>query len=259
MPYIDTRPYTDDLLVVTQEGLTSKGEGTTYVHPCFGRISLSRICGQFDNGSLFQTNVESNTAVRLTIKRAKVTRDLSTDWVHDTEELIEVYLSPTQFADMLTNMNTSGVPCTIKMVKEGDTHYAYSMPKMDSHAVQTRKEFHNLCNKMEIGPTEAEMAQAEAMIAKLPKKDQPAFRALLTSQAARIKDSAGSMRTRFEEDVVQMVTEAKREVQAFTETLVIQTGIAALTGQEPPKLRISMTPKEVPTLDAQVIPEETHE
>lgn len=256
MPYIDTRPYTDSLLKITQEGVGGRKEGTTFEHPCFGRISLSRISGHFDNGTLFQTNVESHSAIRLTIKRAKVARDLSTDWVHDADELIEVYLSPTQFADMLTNMNTSGVPCTIKMLKTGpEERTSYSMPQMECHAAKTRAEFHRLCETMELGPTEEETAQMEAMITKLPKKNQEAMRGLFRNQAWRIKDHAGFMRDRFEKDVVHMVTEAKREVQAFTETLVIQTGIAALKGQEPPRLLLSM-PQEAPTLDATIISEE---
>ena len=62
---------------------------------------------------LFGSAVKHRNVVALSISKASVKRNLSSDWFHSEEEIIEVFLSATQFADLLCKMNTSGTPATL--------------------------------------------------------------------------------------------------------------------------------------------------
>ena len=80
-------------------------------HPCFGKIKISKQQGQSE---FFGSNVTHHGGVLIEICRASYERSLSHDWVYSDETLIEVRMSPLQFAEMITSaMNTDGVPCTI--------------------------------------------------------------------------------------------------------------------------------------------------
>jgi hypothetical protein len=86
-------------------------------HPSFGMVSFSRCYGT--NRRLFQSHVKNMTTVRLRIKQASVKHSLHQDHTYGEESLIEVELSPAQFAELLTSMNVGdGVPCTINYVNE---------------------------------------------------------------------------------------------------------------------------------------------
>jgi hypothetical protein len=246
MPYHDLRKTTNDLLKVTHDGSFSgsRDGGTKFQHPCFAKVSFSRITGTFGNGRLFQNNVESHSAICLRITHASLTRDLSHDWVHgEAIPIIEVYLSPAQFADLLVNMNTDGAPGTIISHKDGDDVFHYAMPtNMESQAATVKKEFDNFCDKIELGPTAEETAQFKALIAKLPKKNQEALEALYIGRAERAKGTVKYIRNQFEDTMENTVTQAKAEVDAFVSSLVQRTGITALKGHQPPTLLMGEIP-----------------
>lgn len=81
-------------------------------HDAFGHISANRINGHRD---LFQVDFPTGHFIRLKISRAKLKRDLSTDWVYasNRDTVVEVDLSEVQWAQLLCSMNTTGVSCTL--------------------------------------------------------------------------------------------------------------------------------------------------
>lgn len=55
--------------------------------------------------TLFGTEIQSNP-ITLTIKRATECRELSRNWYHSDKQLVEIEMSPIQWAEFLTNGNT---------------------------------------------------------------------------------------------------------------------------------------------------------
>lgn len=80
-------------------------------HPAFGMVKASRVSGQ---GNLFGVDWPQQHYVTLTISTAVMDRNLSRDWTHAQQQVIEIALSEVQWAQMLTGMNTEGVQCTIE-------------------------------------------------------------------------------------------------------------------------------------------------
>lgn len=87
-------------------------------HPSWGMISFSRVTSSGGDGNrLFGSALADHpSSIVLRIRRATRDHALSRDWFSGRgESLVEVELSPTQFAQLLTTMNVGdGVPCTIR-------------------------------------------------------------------------------------------------------------------------------------------------
>jgi len=83
-------------------------------HEAFGMVGFSRVSG---TKRLFGNSFDVDSFMKLTISRGSKAHEHGRDWYSREEELIEVYLSPAQFAELLTSGNNySGVPCTIRHV-----------------------------------------------------------------------------------------------------------------------------------------------
>ena len=84
---------------------------------CKGLIQISRTYG--GRNILFGSNVPHDTCMRLTISQAYIHRDFNENNYYPTNKIIEVELSPSQYAEMITNLNHGcGVPCTITRFME---------------------------------------------------------------------------------------------------------------------------------------------
>ena len=85
-------------------------------HPSYGMISISRQSWG-GGGTLFGSKIKHNNIISLKISTAERSRDKYHDSYFSKDQIIEVLLSPAQFTSMLTQMNTSGVPCTLQWLK----------------------------------------------------------------------------------------------------------------------------------------------
>ena len=77
-----------------------------------GMVSWARSCNA-SSRNLFGTEIKTNNPITLRINKAEEIRDLSRNWYHSLEQIVEIEMSPVQWAEFLTSGNTSGVPCTI--------------------------------------------------------------------------------------------------------------------------------------------------
>lgn len=104
---------------IRQEGdytITEGIHGDTYHHPSFGMLSFSRAHGGHSN--LFGSSIQHRDTIHMVLKEGTVSRDLNEDWYFGGPEIVEVEMSQSQFAELITSMNMgSGVPCTIKFIK----------------------------------------------------------------------------------------------------------------------------------------------
>ena len=97
--------------------LTKKrqADGEDEEHESYGVVTVHRISGRAD---LFDVSSPQQHFIALSIKRARRYRSLSSDRIHAKNELIEVYMSETQFARMLSSLGIgAGVPCTINRLQ----------------------------------------------------------------------------------------------------------------------------------------------
>jgi len=84
-------------------------------HESFGQIEFSRI--QTNKAiPLYGSSINSSNMIRMRVYQSEERRGLKRFWFFPKNTLIEVDMSVTQFSEAITNMNRTGIPCTIRSV-----------------------------------------------------------------------------------------------------------------------------------------------
>lgn len=196
-------------------------------HPAYGMLRIGRIHG--GGTILFGSPIESPTRIQLTICRGIVSRELSRDWYHGREELVEVEMTPAQFAEAITNLNWGdGFPCTITAVGGQYTpSFSQNHPRAkieDEFAGEMKKLARDL---------DAQLLAARAVLDDPAKKslnraDRDALRTALDRVGRFLKDSAPFIQSQFNEAMDRTATEARSEVAAAVSMMTHHLGAQEL-------------------------------
>lgn len=89
--------------------------GDIETHPAYGIISASRVSST-SGGVLFDSEVQHQHYVTIKIDVADRSRDLNRDWIHGTQQVIEVAVSESQWGKFVSSLNSGGSPCTIQYI-----------------------------------------------------------------------------------------------------------------------------------------------
>lgn len=195
-------------------------------HPSYGQVLFHRVTG--GDTKLYGSSVRCPTTIRLTICRSSVKHDLGRDWLYGTDELIEVELSPAQFAELLTTMNVGqGVPCTIRHINREPMPVVPEEDKIESEKVkdyfmsQTRK-------------LTKEVLQGHEKIEEILKKktinkgDRNVIQDFITRVYQELAHNMPFYVDSFHESAEKVTTQAKAEIDAFITTAIMKTGLKEL-------------------------------
>lgn len=192
-------------------------------HPSFGMINISRVSGQ---ARLFDSPFEHQHYIKMTISRADRTRgDLHETSIDPNEQLIEVGMSETQFAHLITTFNMhQGTPCTIsrldgKIVNEPPAdktkeHFAHEAREHFTHLAEMSQELEKLTN---LSPKDVKADQRERM----------RFLSLKIHQ--ELTGNIDFFHERFQESMDKVVVSAKAEIQAHVMNMIQKTGLESLS------------------------------
>lgn len=81
-------------------------------HDSWVMVSYSRISST-PGIHLFDSEIPHQHYIRVRVQRCTRRRDLSRDWLHATQTLIEFDMSEAQFGAFISSANTTGVPATL--------------------------------------------------------------------------------------------------------------------------------------------------
>lgn len=205
-------------------------------HESFGQVSFSRLQGR---KTLFGSHLpahESFIALRIN-RTTKLVDDTGLERFHaDTRPLIEVYLSPAQFAELLTTMNVgSGVPCTLSQVA-GEQMAGVPDDIEASHA-NVRKAFADRIKstvKLINGAVAEGKTLAQSKV--FTKTKAKEFLSVLEKVSREVTVNAPYFLELFQESAEKVVNAAKAEVDAFTTHAVMSAGFKSLRlGEDTPK------------------------
>jgi hypothetical protein len=151
--------------------------------------------------------------------------------------LLELFLSPTQFIDMITNMNMGdGVPCTLRCYRDEDGKWVRAEDPPASHPAQkTYEEFKEQTVKA-AGKMRALQEQVEKAAASgkpLGKKALERLAMDIGIAAQEVDSNMPFIMDSFREDCEHVVKDAKGEVEAFITSLIQRTGLKALAEAAP--------------------------
>ena len=188
--------------------------GTQISHPAYGMLAFTRMTG--GNQSLFGSSIKHHDTIGMTIRHGNVTRGLHKDWYHGTDEIIHVQMSYSQFAEAITSLNQgTGVPCTIRW-QEGKGE----IPECEF--INKRTQFVDEFNKAIdscITETDDILKETDAILAKksIGKADREKIAYNMKHIARMMNGNSSFIFKQFQEQMDKTITEAKGEIEAFTQ------------------------------------------
>lgn len=91
---------------------------TTETHPSYGQLEISRVTSN-KGVPLYGTSSKFKEIIRLSIHRSELCRSLHRSWYFAKDPIVEVDMSPAQFAEAITSLNNgSGIPVTIRKIEK---------------------------------------------------------------------------------------------------------------------------------------------
>lgn len=193
-------------------------------HPSYGLVQFSRVQG--NNSNFFGSEIKPNSYISLRITLAEEEKDLGRTWYYSRNKLIEVQMTNTQFADLITSLNMgSGVPCTIiefdnKRIEQDSTK-EYKVDFHKRRMKNTSEEFmKHVKDKLE---------ELKTVSSKLSKKDQQVVQNLSSSIATMIEKNFPWYIEQFYEEMEQIAQDIKSNMEADVMHRLSNIGLTKVT------------------------------
>lgn len=182
-------------------------------HPAFGHIQVNRVASSH-GVSLFDSEIKHQHFVVLTIRQATRKRDLNRDWIHPTEQIIEVSMSEAQWATMVSSLNSGGTPVTLSwMRKVGYLPSIPFAPRLELSIEETRRAAHRMFAKAK---------EALAAVKERPNKGNIRALELALNGAEPNVTYAAKTLAEHAENTVQ---KAKADIEAMVDSRARQLGL----------------------------------
>jgi hypothetical protein len=198
-------------------------------HPSYGMVGFSRVHVGGKGVNLFGSSVRQSEVIALKVSTGQVRRDLARNWYTDVESIVEVYMSPNQFAELITHLNSgAGIPCTI--TRNGNKSVP-PCPEFDERQ-QFEEEFKDDVKKI-MSRTASLIADVEERFKKksIGVGDKEAILQELALIRQDIEQNLPFVQTQFNEAIDKTATEAKATVEAFVENKIREAGLEHLTAR----------------------------
>ena len=176
---------------------------------------------------LFGSSIPHNNVITLTIREGEVDRSLNRDWYLGRRKLIEVAMSESQFAELISSFGQGdGVPCTLREVmgeRKEDCPFENKRMQFENEVKEHIEEIHADTEKLI-----KEVAYLFNEKKTFNKADKEKVTDLLNKINREIKSNTPFIMSQFNEQMDKTVKEAKGEVEAFTQTKMHSLALEAL-------------------------------
>lgn len=180
-------------------------------HTSWGKINVTRVSG---HANLFRSSLRHHHFISLTINKARVVDSGGAhDFLMDDGEVVEVYMSETQFARMITSIGMgSGAPCTINRMNN---------ESVEDCPAQDRAEFVINARDEHLDGHEEKVRELLGRLQRmLSDKHRPTLKELgeiihdLSIYVGNFKTSHKYFREQFVEEVEGILDDARSEIEA---------------------------------------------
>lgn len=207
---------------------THSGDETTTTHPSFGMIQISRCQGSVSSKKggisgvpLFGSPLKHSTFIAIRVCEAKQIRSLHSTRYYAGKQLVEIYLSPSQFAEALTNMNTTGTPCTLSHVAgKSIPDPPEDIAEHEEIQNEFKKTMNGIADKLQSGVSRVEelLSQSKPM----SKAEKAELLSLMLKLQQELRSNIPFIHESFVETVENTTQVAKTEITVHAQMLATQ-------------------------------------
>lgn len=182
-------------------------------HESFGTIQFSRCQGTAT--TLFGSSIKHSNTITCKISNCELERKLNTDWFHPTSTVLEFEMSHTQFANMLTNINSNPVPITFTLKPVGELKKCEEPPYesiIQKHANEFEDHLETINEKTK---DLIELLNETLENSKIKKADKEKLTSLAKNLITEIQANSQYQLKAFNEQMNKTVIESKNELDAM--------------------------------------------
>lgn len=193
-------------------------------HPSYAQVGVNRVSST--GSTLYGSEMNHRNTMRLTIYTSELHRGLSNDRYHADRRIMEIEMSESQWATLISSPNIGhGVPCTL-IAKDG--HMYPSLPLPEDKSALFKKEAMETCQD---AYKRLEALREVLETATMPAKARKAIEHELDMAIQELRSNLPFVLTQFEEHIEDTVEKGKQELMAFAQ----MNGITARRVQGPDK------------------------
>lgn len=219
---------------MSEDIVTKEEHGQTVdEHPAFGMVNLSRV--QTNGMFLAGSSILHGNVISLEIKDAQRIHSYGgRSWWFGRKSLIKIYLSPTQFSELLTSMNVGdGVPCTITRFNGEGRPAITFLPTPVTEAIKHMEgKLKGVLGKARMLVKTVQKVCAET--AGIKKADKETLRSLTIDLENEVGSNIPFAATCFAETMEETVKEAKGAVEEFVQSRIVSAGLEAIAQKNAP-------------------------
>lgn len=183
-------------------------------HPSYGIMKFVR--SQSSKGhSLFGSTLKHSDIITLTISKGELNRgDLNYDSYYAKEHLMEINMSESQFAELITTFNRgSGVPVTISWIDGKHVEPCPFVSKTEQFNAEFKQKMKNLTDDLQkmVAKTKIILESAKP----ISKGEREIIAGSISSLVSAISSNLPFINEQFAEQMDKTVSEAKASLEAF--------------------------------------------
>ncbi|MBF0554284.1 MAG: hypothetical protein HQK96_06935 [Nitrospirae bacterium] len=202
-------------------------------HPSYAQLSFHRVQSNA-RAPLYGTSNECREYIAMTVKSSQLNRSLHRHWYFGKETLIEVVMSPSQFAEAITSLNMGdGVPVTLTAVRKGPLERVERPKFKDERDIldkEFKKDVHDVMQNADEIVAKVQALAEQKTISKTAMKEVVE---LVMSLRQDINENIPFIAKSFNEFVNKSISSAKVELDAFVDHKIHDYGMEKLKDQAP--------------------------
>lgn len=200
--------------------------GSNYeTHPSYAMLSFTR--SSSTGIGLFGSSIPHENVIRMVLKRGSERRVNNESWYCGEDTIASVEMSYSQFAEAISSFGIGdGVPVTLKYTETDGSIQPPSIPDTRDIIETEFLQHINKCRKDAVSAKK----KAEAIVGKrtLTKSDKEELMGLMSSLVMDVGSNTEFLIEQFRKQMDKTITEAKGEVEAFTQNRLHSIALAAL-------------------------------
>jgi len=192
-------------------------------HPSYGLIEISRMSCQ-PAINVFGSSIKTANPISLKILTTKKYRSLNRETYHGRKQIVEVWLSPAQFAEAITTLNMgSGTPVTIKRIQGEPVEECPDEAVNELFNEEFRDDINSISNQL----TELKRVSDQILGSKggLKVSEKQTLMSMIFKIEQDVRANLPFVHEQFTRAMDKTIAQGKAEIEAFATTAIQKVGL----------------------------------